>query len=131
MPLLNRRIFDLGLSGLKSEATSLYITNAEPTTWLQATNTPANSGYRLGSHITTAGSLFGAPYDYSSAGWRIDLVPITLGNIDYTGTATFFVVTDDTNQRLLLVNNLFVSRTLRIGGNWSLDTFSVYFAGWV
>lgn len=131
MASFNRRIFDYGLYGLKSEATTVYLTYGTPSAFSQLLNTPANSGLRIGKYVAGAGNVFGTPYNSNGLNGRsIDLLAVTTGVVDYEGAANVYVVADDANQRILLSNALTSPINLRTNGGWTMNALTLQFLGW-
>lgn len=133
MPQFNTRIFDIGLIGFKAEATTVYLCSTEPSTWSQLTNTPANSGYRIGSYYAGPNNIFGelvSVGDGVNSGRYMDILPIVGAPVQYSGNAAHYVIADDVNQQILLANALNAPYSLRVGGGWSMGGTAIWFSGW-
>lgn len=119
------RVLDLGLNVLDTEATHIYICNAEPTTFTGASSTNA-----LGSKNFGAGAAFGAPANGGASNSRkVSSTAITDGAVTATGTATHWVVTDNANSRLLAVGSLAASQAVTNGNTFTLASFDIQLAG--
>lgn len=114
------RVLDLGLNVLDTEATHIYITNAEATNFTQASST-----FALGNKNWGAGAVFGAPAAGSPNGRKVSSAAVTDGSVTATGTATHWAVTDNTNSRLLAVGTLAASQGVTSGNPFTLSSFDI------
>ena len=117
MASLGDRVFDSGLSALDTEASHLYITSAEATTYTQAATT-----YALGVKATPTVS---APADRSGGGREVTISAITDGTVSANGTATHYALVDQTNSRLLATGSLSASQAVTSGNTFTLTSFKI------
>lgn len=117
MPSLNDRVFDNGLTVLDTEASHLYITSQEATTYTQAATT-----YALGVKATPTVS---APADRTGGGREVTVSAITDGSVTASGTATHYALVDQTNSRLLAAGALSASQGVTIGNQFTLSSFKI------
>lgn len=124
MPFLNDRVLDFGLTVLDTEATHIYATSAEASTFAAATGSLA-----LGNKNFGAGGCFTAPSARTPSGRKAASVPITDGTITATGTATHYAVVDSVNSRLLAAGPLAGAVAVTIGNSFTLASFDVGIPG--
>ena len=117
MPSLNDRVFDNGLTVLDTEASHLYITSQEATTYTQAATT-----YALGVKATPTVS---APADRTGGGREVTVSAITDGSVTASGTATHYALVDQTNSRLLAAGALTASQGVTDGNQFTLSSFKI------
>lgn len=117
MPSLNDRVFDNGLTVLDTEASHLYITSQEATTYTQAATT-----YALGVKATPTVS---APADRTGGGREVTVSAITDGSVTASGTATHYALVDQTNSRLLAAGALTASQGVTNGNQFTLSSFKI------
>lgn len=82
---LANEVFDNGLNYIDTNATHLYLCNAQPTTYIQASDT-----YKLGVKTPITVS---APADGDTSGRKVTISQITDGTVDGTGDVTFYAIT--------------------------------------
>lgn len=114
---LNDRVFDNGLTVLDTEATHLYITSQQATTYAEASST-----YALGNKSSLS---VGAPADGAVSGRRVTVAAITDGSVTGTGTASHYAIVDSGNSRLLAANTLAGSQAVTNGNVFSLGAFDI------
>lgn len=114
---LNDRVFDNGLTVLDTEATHLYITSQQATTYAEASST-----YALGNKSSLS---VGAPADGAVSGRRVTVAAITDGSVTGTGTASHYAIVDSANSRLLAANTLAGSQAVTNGNVFSLGAFDI------
>lgn len=124
MPTVGDRVLDLGLNVLDVEATHLYITSAEATTFTQASSTNA-----LGNKNFGVGAVTGSPAAGSPNGRKVTTAAITDGTVTATGTATTWAITDNTNSRLLATGTLSASQGVTSGNTFTLGAFDIRLPG--
>ena len=117
MASLGDRVFDSGLSALDTEASHLYITSAEATTYTQAATT-----YALGVKATPTVS---APADRTGGGREVTVSAITDGSVTASGTATHYALVDQSNSRLLATGSLSASQAVTSGNTFTLTSFKI------
>lgn len=120
MPFLNDRVLDQGLTVLDTEATTLHICSAEPTTF-----GTLNS---LGNKALAAGDI-GAPSARSPSGRRVTVAALTGGTVTATGTATSWAIVDTASSRLLAAGSLSASQSVTNGNTFSLASFDIGIPG--
>jgi len=118
--IADSRPLDYGLTVFSNEASHIYITSAEATTFAQATST-----YALGNKNFGAGSTFGAPAAGSPNGRKVTSVAVTNGSVTANGTATNWAVVDSANSRLLAVGSLTASQVVTNGNQFTLSAFDI------
>lgn len=116
MATLGDRVFDAGLSALDTEATHLYITSAEASSFANVATVA------LGNKATPTIS---APADRTGGGRKVTISAITDGTVTGTGTASHYAVTDDTNSRLLATGALSASQAVTSGNTFTLGAFDI------
>lgn len=117
MASLNDRVFDNGLTVLDTEASHLYVTSQEATTYEGASST-----YALGVKATPTVS---APAARTPNGRKVTVSAITDGTVSATGTATHYALVDQTNSRLLAAGPLAASQALTSGNTFTLTSFDI------
>ena len=117
MASLGDRVFDSGLSALDTEASHLYITSAEATTYTQAATT-----YALGVKNTPTVS---APADRTGGGREVTISAITDGSVTGNGTATHYALVDSANSRLLAAGALSSAQAVTAGNTFTLASFKI------
>ena len=124
MSFIADRVLDLGLNVLDTEATHIYVTSAEATTFTDATTTLA-----LGNKNFGAGGCFGAPAARTPSGRKVASTAITDGSITASGTATHWAVVDSANSRLLATGALASSQAVSSGNTFTLASFDIGIPG--
>jgi hypothetical protein len=119
MATIADRIFDNGLTILDTEANAVHVCSAEPTTYLEATDTLS-----LGS---SASVNFGAPQDNAGAGGGREVVMANIidGSVTANGTVTHFAIVDTVNSRLLVTGALTPSQVVTSGNDFTLGSVTV------
>lgn len=110
--ILHDDILDLGLTQLTTDVENLYICSAQPTTFLEASNT-----YKLGTKATP--SITG-PTDGDSSGRKVVIAAITDGTVDATGNAAWFALCDNSSSKLLVSANLASAQDVTLGNPFTL-----------
>jgi hypothetical protein len=113
-------IFDLALAELDTNGSRLDVTNAEATTYTEATANPA-TGFSLGNK--TALSI-GAPQDGAVSGRRVIVASFSDGNITATGTASHWAITDGASL-LMATGSLASSQAVTAANSFSLTAFDI------
>lgn len=108
---LSNGVLDALLSYISGNCENLYICNAQPTTFAEASTT-----YKIG---TKASPSFTGPADDTS-GRKVTLDAITDGTVSATDTATWFALTDDSLSELLLAQELSSSQGVSSGNTFTL-----------
>ena len=114
---LGDRVFDNGLTTLDTEASHLYITSAQATTYTEAITT-----YALGVKATPTVS---APADRTGGGREVTVSAITDGSVTGTGTAGFYSLVDSSNSRLLAAGPLSATQAVTSGNTFTLTSFKI------
>lgn len=96
-------VFDNGLNAVKNNTENLYLCSAQPTTFAEASST-----YALGVKASPA---FTGPEDDTS-GRKVTVDAITDGTVTGTDTATWFALTDDSAEKLLVAQELGASQAV-------------------
>jgi len=118
MPFLNDRVYDNGLTVLDTEATTLHICSAEPSTFAGV------ASVTLGN-VALAGADIGAPAAGSPNGRQVTVAAKTGGSVAATGTATHYAITDTSNSRLLAAGPLQASQPLTGGNTFTTAPFTI------
>ena len=117
---MSDNLFDSGLNymyNLQPTNLAVYICNAQPTTYTQATSTDA-----LGAKT---GKSCAAPEDHTS-GRKVVLAAITDGSITVSGTASHFaIVKTNVTTELLATTNLASSQSVTNGNTFTLTAITV------
>jgi hypothetical protein len=122
---VNDRVLDNGLSVLDTEATHVYVCDAEPTTYAGATGAANGSTqHGLGNKNFGAGAVFGSPAAGTPNGRKVTSAPVTDGSVTTSGTGSHFAVVDSANSRLLLAGPLSASQALVSGNLFTLTAFA-------
>ena len=121
MPL-SSRVLDNGLTTFVSEADKLYICNAEPTTFTEATST-----FALGNKNFGAGNVLSGPSGtvLGPLGRRVTVAAITNGVETASGTATWWAIVDSANSRLLATDALDSSHSISGSTTFTLPSFDI------
>jgi hypothetical protein len=104
-------VFDAALNKIKNDCENLYITNAQATTFAQASST-----YKIGVKATPSWT---GPADHTS-GRKITMTAITDGTVSATDTAVAFAFTDDSASDLLATQMLNASQAVTNGNVFTL-----------
>jgi hypothetical protein len=125
MGYLHDNVLDSGLSYLKSNASHIYICNAEPSTYTQASST-----YALGSKNFGAGAVVpGALAAGSPSGRKATTAAITDGSVSGTGTASHWAITFNSSSILLAASSLSASQAVTNGNTFTLGAFDIRLPG--
>ena len=114
------RVLDLGLNVLDTEASHIFITSAEATTFSEASSSMALANKNFG-----AGAAFGSPAAGSPNGRQVASTAITDGVVTASGTATNWAAVDVPNSRLLAVGSLAASQAVTSGNSFSLPSYTI------
>ncbi|MBN2392167.1 MAG: hypothetical protein JXR84_15675 [Anaerolineae bacterium] len=110
-------ILDAALNVIDANTENLYICSAQPTTFAEASST-----YALGSKASPAIS---APQNGDASGRKVVVSAITDGNVTGTGTATWIALTDDSESKLLVAQELSASQGVTSGNTFTLTEFDI------
>ena len=111
-------VFDSGLSQLTTIVENLYINNAMPTTFTEASSTFA-IGVKASPSIT-------GPTDGGAGGGRqVTVGAISDGSVTATDTATHFSLTDDSASLLLIAGDLASSQAVTNGNPFTLTAINI------
>lgn len=129
MAYLNDRVYDEGLLVIENEANAIYICNAEPATYAEATTVGG------GADDHAVGNASGADYNGAVVGARgaggreAVVAPITDGSVTVHGggsdTATHWALVDTVNFRLLATNDLAAPQVVTDGNDFTLSQFTI------
>lgn len=115
---LHDDVFDNGLAaGLKDVVENLYICNAKPTTFAEASAT-----FKLG---TKAAPPMTGPVNGDVSGRKVSITAITDGAITVTDTATHWAVCDDSLSKLLAEQTLNVPQAVTNGNTFTLTEIDI------
>jgi len=113
----NSWVLNNGLIALQAQATHIHICSAEPADFAGVgTLTLGNKNFGAGLAIT-------GPAARTPNGSKVTTVAVTDGTVTGTGTAARWAITDTTNSRLLVDNDLAASQAVTSGNQWSLPAF--------
>ena len=121
MVFLADDVLDNGISQLDTLADRIDITNAEATTYTEATTT-----FTVGFKDHGApGSGFGSPVNGDTSGRKVVATPVTDGDVSATDTATHWAVTDVAGVALMAANSLASSQAVTSGNTFTLAAFDI------
>ena len=109
--------YDLALVGISGSAENLYVCNAEPTSFAEASST-----YTLGSKSSPT---FTGPAAGDVSGRKITVDAISDGSVSADGNACWIALTDDSLSKLLATQVLSASQALTNGNTFSLTAFDI------
>lgn len=115
---LHNDIYDTGLSQLTTIVENLYICNAMPTTFTEASST-----YKLGTKATP--TITGPTTRGAGGGREVTVAAISDGTIDTTGTASHFALCDNSASKLLAAGDLASTQAVTQGNPFSLTSFKI------
>lgn len=107
---------DNGIQVIKDYTENLYICNAQPTTFTEASST-----YKLG---TKSAPTIGNP-ENATSGRKVVVSAISDGSVSATGTATWFALTDDSASKLLVAQALASSVSVTNGNLFTLTSLAI------
>ena len=119
MPFIHDDILDAACSKISTDASHLYITNAEATTYAQASGT-----YKLGTKVTPT---FTGPANGDISGRKITCDAISDGVVDTTGTASHWALCDSSTTKLLAAGPLNSPQGVTATNTFTLTAFDVEF----
>ena len=115
---LHDDVFDNGLSTLVANVENLYICNAQPTTFTEASAT-----FKLG---TKASPSITGPTDGGAGGGRqVTVGAISDGTVDSDGTASHWALTDDSLSKLLATQALASTQAVTTGNPFTLTAMNI------
>lgn len=115
---INHDAFDAALNVIKNNVTHLYITDD---TGAPDTFTKASSTYACG---VKAGPTFTGPANHSS-GRKITVDAIGDGSITANATAKYFALTDNTNSKLYVYQELASTQGVTSGNTFTLTAIII------
>ena len=117
MPYLPDASLDALLNYVQDSVESLYICNAEPTTYTEASST-----YKLG---TKTSPTVAEPSDRGGGGRECIISAITDGTVDTTGTASHWALCKDSaTSELLAAGDLASTQSVTSGNTFTLAQFA-------
>ena len=122
MSMISDNALDACLDYIGDNCENLYICNAEPTTFAEASDTPGSSGYRLG---TKASPTINAAEDGDASGRKRTVAAISDGTGDYTGTASHWALCDNSASELLAAGALASSQAVTASNTFTLTAFDI------
>jgi len=121
MAVLGNIVFDEGLGQFADvgSAKTLYILNmsTDPADRSQVVDTD----HRLA--VFTGSTIYGSPADRGAGGRQVTIAAISTGEIDVTGTARRWAITD--TDVLLAANTLSDSQSVTTGNTFTLAAFTI------
>jgi hypothetical protein len=117
MALILDAALDAAVALIRSNCTALHICSAAPASYAEATTT-----YTLGNKATPT---INAPEDGDVSGRKVRIVAIDNGTVTDTDTATHVALVDDTNSRLLAVQELSAGVAVTNGNTFTLTAFDI------
>lgn len=115
MAYLHDNVLDAALAYIVSNTTTLYICNALPTSYAQASST-----YKLG---TKTGVTVGSPADRSPNGRKVTVPATTAGTVNSTGTASHWAITS--GSVLIAAGPLSANQNVTSGNQFTLDAIDI------
>ena len=115
MAFMSDEIFDQGLDYADTNGTRIDITNAEATTYTEATST-----FTLGNDTVNTGATQDGPTD----GRMVQVPSISSGSVTGTDTATHWALTDGSSI-LVATGSLSSSQSVTSGNTFSLDAIDL------
>lgn len=97
-------ILDAIADAIIADGNKMTVCNAYPTTYAQASSTPASSGYMLAEQTIDSGDFTKANGD--SSGRKVTLAAQNIASADYSGDATHIAVIDTVNSKILAVTEM-------------------------
>ena len=122
MPFIHDDALDACLDYIGDNCENLYICNAEPSTFAEASDTPGSSGYRLG---TKASPTISAAENGDASGRKRTVTAISDGTVDYTGTASHWALCDNSLSKLLAAGALSGSQSVTASNTFTLMAFDI------
>lgn len=116
MALIADYALDAALAAV-AEATHLYLCNASPTSYAEASST-----YAVGVKATPT---IGSPGDASPNGRKVTVSAITDGEVTATGTPTHWALVDANNSRLLGASTITNGQVVTDGNTFTLGAFDI------
>lgn len=113
---LSDDVLDAALQLIIDNADTLHICSSQPA------NYAGVAAVTLGNK---AGPTVGAQQNGDTSGRKVRIAAITDGSVTATGTATHWVLVDDTNSRLLVAQALTSSQAVTSGNQFSLAALDV------
>ena len=114
---LHDDILDAALNVIDNNVEYLYICSAQPTTFAEASST-----YALGNKAAPA---IGAPTNGDLSGRKVVVSAITDGVVTGTDTATWIALTDNSESKLLVAQELSASQGVTSGNTFTLTEFDI------
>jgi hypothetical protein len=117
MPALHNDVFDDGLNALTNNTENLHILSLDPgVVW---------ANIAAGLLGTKAAPTISAPADRTAGGREVTLSATTLGQVNTTGTATHFALTDDSADTVLVSGPLDESQVVTAGNTFALPEITI------
>lgn len=121
MAYFNDTHLDGGLTALKAASTHIYVDNAEPGNYTQASST-----YALANKSFGAGNVFpGAVAAGSPSGRKVTTAAVTDGSVTANGTASHWSVVTSGSSRLDAANSLSATQVVTNGNAFALPAFDL------
>ena len=117
MPFLHDDVLDNGIKYIDDYGEDLWICSSEPATYAEATST-YGLGYKLGITIS-------APQAGDSSGRKVAISAITDGTVSGTGSAGYWAIIDETNDKLLAADELDAAESVTSGNTFTLGAFDI------
>ena len=117
MTYLHDDVLDSGLSFIDDNCDRVFICNAEPSTWAEASST-YNLGYKNNPTISTA-------EDRDGGGRQVTISAIADGTVSATDTATHFALGDSSETQLIAAGSLSSGVAVTDGNTWTLTEFTI------
>jgi len=115
--ILSDGAMDALLNYVKNGTENLYICNAQPTTFTEASST-----FKLGTKATPT---FTGPTAGDATGRKLTIDAITDGSVTVTDTATHYALTDDSNTELLWSQALSAPQDVTNGNTFTLPAIDL------
>jgi len=115
---LHSDVYDNGLAPLTTLVENLYICNALPSTFAEASAT-----FKLGTKA--APGITGPTNRAAGGGREVTVGAITDGTVDTTGTASHYALCDNSASKLLAAGDLAATQGVTSGNPFTLTSFKV------
>lgn len=110
-------ILDAAVGYIDTYTETLYICSQQPTTFTEASDT-----YALGNKASPS---IGAPTNGDASGRKVVVAAISDGTVTGTGTATWVALTDNSESKLLVAQELSASQGVTSGNTFTLTEFDI------
>lgn len=121
MPFIADYILDLALNEFDTAVCTLWLCNAEPTSYAQAANSPGSSGFSLG---TKTPLVIPIAENRTPNGRKVVVATFSDGSVTFTGTASHWAITK-LGTTLMATGALASTQAVTSGNTFSLPAFDI------